>query len=69
MKNELLARIVKFLEGRTNHRYCEDEFYACPKNGDYFGRYSNLPIEVRPCDCDTGEAIAILKEIKEEATK
>ena len=65
MKNELFVRIVKFLESNSHHRYCEDGFYACPKNDEYFGRYSGVPIEQRRCDCDADEAIAILKEIKE----
>jgi len=63
MENETFEKIVKFLRAHTEHAYCEDGFYACPKNKDYFGKYEGIPIERRECTCFAEEAQALLKEM------
>ena len=45
MENETYTKVVKFLMAHTGHRYCDDGYYACPKNEEYFGRWDDLPIE------------------------
>jgi hypothetical protein len=63
MNDETYTKVVKFLMAHTDHRYCEDGFYACPKSEEYFGIFSEIPIERRKCDCYAEEAQALLKEM------
>jgi hypothetical protein len=65
MRNELFTRVVEFIKSKTHHRYCEDGFYACPKNEEYFGLYSGIPIEQRQCNCDADEAVQLLKDLEQ----
>jgi len=64
MRNELFARVVEFIKSKTQHRYCPDGFYACPKNEEYLGLYSGTPIERRVCNCDADKAIQLLKDLE-----
>lgn len=67
MNDEMYNRIIKLLISISYHRYCEDGFYACPKNEDYFGSYDHTPIEQRPCECYGDDAAQLLKDL--EASK
>ena len=55
----LLAKIA------AKHMGCGDGFYACPRNEDYFGQYTDneTPIEQRPCYCWTDDARAVLRRV------
>ncbi len=64
MRNDLFTRVVFFVEERSHHRYCEDGFYACPKNPEYIGRDVNTPIEKRVCDCGADEAFKLLEDLR-----
>jgi len=64
MRNELFARVVFFIKSKSHHRYCEDGFYACPKNVDYIGYQSGTPIHKRECNCGADEAVQLLKELE-----
>jgi hypothetical protein len=64
MRNDLFAKIIKFVTVISKHQGCEDGFYACPKHPDYFGQYDNISIEERPCFCYGEDAEELLKELE-----
>lgn len=62
-----LWNLVEVVCKHGGHKGCDDGFYACPKSGDYFGRWEHLPVEERQCECgwdDISAALARLEQVK-----
>lgn len=63
MNAELHKGIIQILLSISQHRDCEDGYYACPKSETYFGSYESTPIEDRPCHCFGDDASQLLKDM------
>lgn len=61
LSSELQAEMHKLLQGYSNHRGCEDGWYACPASPDYIQHAE----ESGKCNCGAGEVRSLLARIQE----